>query len=407
MPTVRPRPSGTTVRRARQRAGALGAAAVAQMEERHEWYRTLAPEQRSAVGLVAQSGIAAFLDWFAGNDAPGAARVDATADVFGTAPRELARSISLARTLDLIRTVVDVVERDVVALAPPGQQAVVREAVLRYSREVAFGAAEVYAQAAETRGAWDARLEALVVDAVLRGEADESMQSRAAALGWGSVTSVAVLVATPPPDPDEPVVPLLHRLLRDSSMSLLASVSAGRLVCILGGVEDPLAAAGVLAGALGDGPVVVGPLVPHLFAAGRSARAALSGYAAAPARAHCPRPVSAQHLLAERALLGDERARSTLVQGVDRPLRDRAGGTLLATATAYLESTGGIEGAARALLVHPNTIRYRLGSITSATGLDLTDPHDAFTARVALALGRVATQPPRPFPRASTARGGR
>ena len=62
-----------------------------------------------------------------------------------------------------------------------------REAVLRYSREIAFAAAEVYAQAAEARGAWDARLEALVVDALLRGEADDSLRSRAAALGWGAL----------------------------------------------------------------------------------------------------------------------------------------------------------------------------------------------------------------------------
>ncbi len=77
------------------------------------------------------------------------------------------------------------VEREIAGLAAPGEGDLAREAVLRYSREVAFSAAEVYAQAAEARGAWDARLESLVVDAVIRGEADESMQSRAAALGWG------------------------------------------------------------------------------------------------------------------------------------------------------------------------------------------------------------------------------
>ena len=57
---------------------------------------------------------------------------------------------------------------------------------------------EVYAEAAEARGAWDARLESLVVDAVLRGEADDSMQSRAAALGWGTVSHVAVVAGRTP-----------------------------------------------------------------------------------------------------------------------------------------------------------------------------------------------------------------
>ena len=84
------------------------------------------------------------------------------------------------------------------ASAPPGGEQRIREAVLRYSREVAFAAARVYARAAESRGAWDARLEALVVDALLRGEADDVLRSRAAALGWGGLRPVTVVVGRHP-----------------------------------------------------------------------------------------------------------------------------------------------------------------------------------------------------------------
>ena len=170
MTTVAPRPSEETRTRVARAAGDLGKAAVRQMEADHEWFRALSAENRSWVGLVAQAGISSFLEWFAGDQA----RPAVTADVFGTAPRELTRSISLGQTLDLIRTVIGVVEREIADLAAPGEGALAREAVLRYSREVAFAAAEVYAEAAEARGAWDARLESLVVDAVIRGEADES-----------------------------------------------------------------------------------------------------------------------------------------------------------------------------------------------------------------------------------------
>ena len=58
--------------------------------------------------------------------------------------------------------------------------------MLRYTREIAFGAAQVYARTAEARGAWDARLEALVVEALVRGEVDEGLPSWAAALNWSS-----------------------------------------------------------------------------------------------------------------------------------------------------------------------------------------------------------------------------
>ncbi len=188
------RPSAETRARVARAGGDLGKAAVRQMEADHEWFRALSAENRSWVGLVAQAGITSFLDWLGSEDG----RATVTADVFGTAPRELTRSISLRpdpgphphrhrrrRARDR-------------RLAAPGTSAAALEAVLRYSREVAFAAAEVYAEAAEARGAWDARLESLVVDAVIRGEADESMQSRAAALGWGAVTRVAVVVGSTP-----------------------------------------------------------------------------------------------------------------------------------------------------------------------------------------------------------------
>lgn len=384
MPTPRRLPSAATLRTITAAAGDLGSAAVARLEASHEWFRALPAEQSSWVGLIAQSGIAGFIDWL-GRRGDG---LDVTADVFGTAPRELTRSISLGQTLDLIRTVVDVVEEDVVALAPAKERMVVREAVLRYSREVAFGAAEVYAQAAEMRGAWDARLEAVVVDAVLRGEADHAMHSRAAALGWGSVHDVAVVVGPTPAVEDHVAIADLHRLARRAGIPLLATVQEGlRVVAIIGDVTDPVAAAKDLLPGFGDGPVVVGPRVPHLFAAGRSARAAQSGYAAAPARVDIAPPTRADELLAERALLGDGPARNTLIGRVHRPL---AGAPhLLETAVAWLEGGRGIEGTARLLFVHPNTVRYRLAVITRTVGLDLTDPHDAFTARLAIALARL------------------
>lgn len=396
MPSApRPLPSAATRTRVARAAGDLGAAAVQQMEADHQWYRSLSAEDRSWVGLVAQAGLSSFLEWFGGEQT----RPAVTADVFGTAPRELTRSISLAQTLDLIRTVIAVVEREIADLAAPGEEDLAREAVLRYSREVAFSAAEVYAQAAEARGAWDARLESLVVDAVLRGEADESMQSRAAALGWGAVTQVAVVVGSTPPGATAPVLTDLHRAARWIDVELLVAIHGPRLICIGGSVTDPIALAKALDPFLGDGPLVVGPTVPHLFAAGRSARAAISGHGAAPAWVGAPRPVHADDLLAERALLGDLPARGALIARIIRPLAQSPGGTLLETAAAYLDGDLGVEGTARALIVHPNTVRYRLAGIAKAIGYDLTEAHDAQTVRIALAfhrLGPVSRSTPRP-----------
>ncbi len=381
--------SPATLHRVERAAGELSSGATRRMEAAHDWYRALSAEDRSWVGLVAQAGIAAFIGWLR----EGGDHIPLTDDVFGTAPRELTRSITLRQTLDLVRSVVDVVEQDATALAEPGEEQALRESVLRYSREIAFAAAEVYAHAAEARGAWDARLEGLVVDAVLRGEADDSMQSRAAALGWGSTTRVAVVAGSTPPGSSAGVVDSLRRAAARVGVDTLAAVQGRRLVCILGNVEDALAAAREVGDQFGEGPVVVGPTVPHLFAAGRSARAALAGHSCAQAWPEAPRPVAADDLLAERVLIGDAPARALMLDRIWHPL-SAGGGALLDTAASYLETGGGLEGTARLLFVHPNTVRYRLGKIADLTGYQLTDPHDAHTVRIALALGRLSRPGP-------------
>jgi DNA-binding PucR family transcriptional regulator len=260
--------------------------------------------------------------------------------------------------------------------------------VLRYSREVAFAAAEVYARAAESRGAWDARLEALVVDSLLRGETDEEVRSRAAALGWTAQSGVTVTVGRTPSGDDEAVVDALRRTARQAGHDVLTGVQGDRLVVVLGGVDDPEKAAASVAGHFGPGPVVAGPLVPDLAAAATSARAAVAGLRAADAWPDAPRPVSADALLPERALAGDGHARRALVAHVYEPIAE-SGPVVIDTLAAYLESGSSVEAAARLLFVHPNTVRYRLRRVVELSGLTPANPRDAYTLRLALTLGRL------------------
>ncbi|TQN47419.1 PucR-like helix-turn-helix protein [Humibacillus xanthopallidus] len=386
-PPSRQHASASTMLAVERSAGELSTLAVRRMEENLDWYRRLSAEERSQVGLVAQAGISQFIAWFRQDD-----QSPSAISIFANAPQELTRTVSLRHTLDLVRTVVDVVESRVESLAGPGDEQLLRESVLRFSREIAFAAAEVYAGAAEARGAWDARLEALVVDAVLRGEADDSMQSRASALGWGEVSHVTFVVGSTPASRGStvPAIDELRRAVREHGVEALAIVQRSRLIAIIGGTREPLRVVAAVADAFGPGPIVVGPTVPHLFAAGRSARAALSGLSAAPAWPDAPRIVESEALLPERALAGDQPARRILVDRVHRPLAAAAQAPLLLTATAYLESGGSLEATARALFVHANTVRYRLGRISDLTGYDLATPREAWVVRIALALGRLS-----------------
>lgn len=402
-------PAPATVAALQRASGSLSRAAVTRMEATLPWYRAMGPSERSWVGLIAQSGVAAFVGWLArGPSAGQSTEVSAREDVFGAAPPALTRAVSLQQTVELVRTTITVVEEEAEALVPAEEAATVREAILRYSREVAFAAADIYARAAEARGAWDARLEALVVASVTRGDGDDQVRSRAAALGWSTPGAVSVVVGGAPmraersPLDAEAVVAQVRRHAHSAGLDVLTGVHGDRLVVVLGGLPaapesghgtategSVLTAARAVSRAFGPGPVVAGPAVPDLLSASASAHAALAGLRAAAGWAGAPRPVAADDLLPERALTGDEAARSALVAQLYLPLT-RSESPLLDTLTTHLEHGGSVEATARLLFVHPNTVRYRLRRIGELTGYWPQDARDAYALRIALTLGRLS-----------------
>ena len=368
--------------------GELSTATLKRLDDTLPWYRDMPPGRRSAVGLVAQNGITAFISWF---DDPKSIPWIA-ADVFGAAPRELLRSVSLQQTLQLIRVTVEVVEERV-----KDDDESLREAILLYSREIAFAAADVYARAAEARGLWDARLEALVVDSILTGEYDSELPSRIAALGWNGHGEASVLVGTAPRMLD---VDMLRRTARHLDADVLIGVQGSRLVLVIGRVDPPedaekrepmpfLAIAGQLEPGFGPGHLVLGHEVPSLVEAAQSARAALAGFAVAKAWRNAPRPTLANDLLPERALAGDQAARRTLVENIYKPLQNHSP-ELLNTLWCYLDNGRSLEATARELFVHPNTVRYRLKRISEVIGWDATGAREALILQSALIVGSIA-----------------
>ncbi|ALX67044.1 PucR family transcriptional regulator [Microbacterium sp. XT11] len=371
----------------RRISGEIASVTIKRLEDTLPWYADMPPARRSAVGLVAQAGITSFIQWY---DDPSTTPWIA-ADIFAAAPRELLRSVSLQQTLQLIRVTVEVTEERV---AGKGEH--LREAILLYSRDVAFAAADVYARAAEARGLWDARLEALVVDSILTGEADEELPSRIAALGWHGHGEVAVLVGTTPPQFD---VDQVRRTARKLGVDVLIGVQGSRLVLVLGrarasgqeGDEEELGfqeIAARLEPSFGPGYVVLGPAVAALVDASQSARAALAGFAVARAWRSAPRPVDADDLLPERALAGDPLAKLTLIERIYRPLQAHST-DLVTTLWSYLDNGRSLEATARELFVHPNTVRYRLKRVSEVIGWDATGPREALILQTALILGSI------------------
>lgn len=360
----------------------MNTATLTALVARHEWFGQLDAESRSWIGILARSGIDGFVTWFAGEPF-------VPESIFDAAPRAMARRITLQQTVDLVRTTTEVVEEQIQHLLPRGDRQPLQLGIVHYSREVAFAAAAIYARAAEARGAWDSRIEATIVDAVVRAETDESVMSRASTLGWDPDSRVVVAIGGAP---DADVLETLRRAAAKLSLEMLGAPQGERLVCIFGGdgVGDPVETCeriGQLHDLFAPGPVVVGPTADNLAGAHQSARAAASGYRAAKAWPEGPVTLLSADLLPERALAGDGHARRALSSEIYPSLA--ASKELLETCVGFLDCGSSMEATARALFVHPNTVRYRLKRIQDVTGYNPADAREAYVLRLAITLGRL------------------
>ena len=379
----------SVLRRLNQYSGRLATQAVHALEERLPFFAGLEASQRASVQLVVQTAVVNFVEWMRNPDGD----VGYTAQAFEVVPQDLRRRIALRQSVEMVRVTMEFFEEVVPLLARSEEQLTALTAgILRYSRDLAFAAATAYADQAEARGAWDTRMEANIVDAVVRGDTGPELQSQAAALNWDATAPATVIVGIPQSDRIDLASDDVHDVVSRHGRAALSDVHGTWLVTIVSGplsLTDRFLAD--LLNVFADAPVIIGPTAQTLSAAHWSATEAIAGMNAVAGWTGAPRPVAARELLPERALLGDVSAIAALETEVMRPLGD-AGPALTETLDAYLDSGGAIEACARKLFVHPNTVRYRLKRIADFTGRDPTTPRDAYVLRVASTVGRLTRQ---------------
>lgn len=377
------------LRRLKQYSGRFSTEAVSAMQERLPFFAELEASQRASLALVVQTAVANFVEWMTDPSS----NIDYTARAFELMPQDLTRRMPLRHSVEMIRVTLEFFEEVAPLLARSDEQlTALTVGILKYSRDLAFSAATAYADAAEARGSWDSRMEATVVDAVVRGDTGPELLSRAAALNWDTNAPATVMVGTPAPGRESHASQDVRDIAARHGRAALTDVHGTYLVAIVSGQLAPTEKVfGALLDAFSEGPVVIGPTAPMLTAAYHSASEAIAGMNAVTGWRGAPRPVLARELLPERALMGDAAAVAALHTDVMRPLAD-AGPTLTETLDAYLDCGGAIEACARKLFVHPNTVRYRLRRIADFTGRDPTLPRDAYVLRVAATVGHLVYQ---------------
>ena len=158
-------------------------------------------------------------------------------------------------------------------------------------------------------------------------------------------------------------------------------------VCML--VPDPEAPgrAAEIAAAVGDARAAVGPAVQWREAALSFARAESTLRLAAEGTVPGDGPLLADDHAVELLLHGDRRLARDLAERALAPLevltaaaRERLAATLL----AWLEHQGRTDAVARALHVHPQTVRYRMARLRELFGDALESPAQRFELELAL-----------------------
>ncbi|MYW67060.1 PucR family transcriptional regulator [Streptomyces sp. SID8379] len=255
----------------------------------------------------------------------------------------------------------------------------------------------------------DRRREEHALRGLLAGEGDRS--SHMWSLGLTPETPCAVLVAAQ----EDSAAPFPERTFQALALQSRAHRSAARCVreshrlTVLLPVPDgqdrdaawlarDLAA---LAAALPDaprvwvgaGPVVASPL--DAVSSAEEARLVVRALRERESRAAGEPP-------ARHAGAADVRQSVAVLRVLDavRPLWERhggpvhdmvaadlaTGGELVRSLTAYLDAAGDVPRAARRLVLHPNTLRYRLKRVRERFGLDLDDPDTRLIVTLAMRL---------------------
>src|SRR6185295_12232995 len=226
----------SVLRRLKQYSGRLSTEAVRAMEERLPFFADLEASQRASVQLVVQTAVVNFVEWMRDPDGD----VGYTAQAFEVVPQDLRRRIALRQSVEMVRVTMEFFEEVVPLLARSEEQLTALTAgILRYSRDLAFAAATAYADQAEARGAWDTRMEANVVDAVVRGDIGPQLQSQAAALNWDATAPATVLVGFPQPGRAEFASEDVHEIVTRNGRAALSDVHGTWLVAIVSGHLTP------------------------------------------------------------------------------------------------------------------------------------------------------------------------
>jgi PucR C-terminal helix-turn-helix domain len=265
------------------------------------------------------------------------------------------------------------------AKVDPEQLGLLAEAIFAYIDELSADSVEGYAQAQREQEGERQRRRRELLALLLRDPpaGDPEIRSAAQAAGWRLARSAAPLAVA-----EEDLARVGRRLSADA----LVATARGIGCALVPGAAGPTRTAELERATRGV-TAALGPTVPRaeLAEAWSIASAALRAVEAGALEAE-GLLVAEEHLpellLFESGALAERLAERRLAPLDDLTPAGRA--RMEETALAYVQHGGNAAAMARALHLHPQTIRYRLGRLRELFGDELSDPDARFELELAL-----------------------
>jgi hypothetical protein len=268
--------------------------------------------------------------------------------------------------------------------ADPEQLGLLAEAIFAYIDELSADSVEGYAQAQREQEGERQRRRRELLALLLRDRPVQEAELRAAAqaAGWRLPRSAAPLAM-----PEADLARVARRLPADALTGAVDDMG-----CALVSGAGPSRAA-ELERATGSVTAALGPTVPRgeLRSSWSLAKTALRAAEAGSIEGGAP-IVAEEHLadllIFESGALADRLAQSRLAPLAELTPAGRA--RMEETALAFVQHGGNAAAMARALHLHPQTIRYRLTRLRELLGDELDDPDARFELELALRSARAA-----------------
>jgi hypothetical protein len=267
----------------------------------------------------------------------------------------------------------------------PDQLAILAEAIFAYIDELSADSVEGYAQAQREQEGERQRRRRELLALLLRDPPAEESELRAAAqaAGWRLPRSAAPLAVA-----EADLVQVARRLSVDALVGSVEGIGCA----LVSGAASPSGTA-ELERATESVTAALGPAVPRAELGGAWAAAKAALRAAEAGAIDGAHPIVAEDNLADLLIfesreLADRLAESRLAPFAGLTPAGRA--RMEETALAFVQHGGNAAAMARALHLHPQTIRYRLARLRELLGDQLEDPDARFDLELALRSSRLA-----------------